>query len=524
MLAYREPVNFDPWEGTAADYELCFVYEKLMTGDLTKGPGGTKIWNFTESSYLIPELIKPWLAESFERPDPLTLIFHIRKGIKWQNKPPVNGREFTADDVAYSYKRLRDSPKASKMFLKYVDSITATDKYTVVFKLNRPHVGIAEGLTTETSTGWMHNREAVETFGDLKNWRNAVGTGPFLLVDYVSGSSVTYVRNPDYWAKDQLHPENQIPYVDKVVRLIVPDVSTQISALRTGKIDILSDVSWQNGVSLDKENPELKKVKYLRGNPILGITWRTDKAPFSDLRVRRALNMAIDRQSLVKQYLNGQGELLNWQVQIRQTETYYTPIDKLPASAKELFEYSPDKAKKLLAEAGYPKGFSTELVLEQMDVDVASAVKAWWANIGVNLELKVVDAATLGAMAYGKTYTGMARVSMGSGVPYIGGTSWFESTELWNQSVIKDPVLDDMIYTALYKTSDPVERDKLCKAINVYEIDNCFYMQLPFPYLYNYWQPWLPDYHGEYWIFRCAQGLVMAHIWIDQDMKKAKVH
>jgi peptide/nickel transport system substrate-binding protein len=100
--------------------------------------------------------------------------------------------------------------------------------------------------------------ETVAKYGDMKDWQNAVGTGPFMLTDYVSGSSITFARNPDYWMKDPLHPQNQLPYVDGVKLLIIPDTSTALSALRTGKLDVMEAVVWDDTVSLKKTSPDLQ--------------------------------------------------------------------------------------------------------------------------------------------------------------------------------------------------------------------------------------------------------------------------
>ena len=109
--------------------------------------------------------------------------------------------------------------------------------------------------------------EVVDEYGNLRDWRNSCGTGPFMLVDYIKGSSWTVERNPNYWGNDPIHPENKLPYLDSVKCLIIPDTSTMMAALRTAKIDQL-EVGWEEAGSLMKSNPELQRVKQLRGSSI----------------------------------------------------------------------------------------------------------------------------------------------------------------------------------------------------------------------------------------------------------------
>ena len=146
----------------------------------------------------------------------------------------------------------------------------------------------------------------------MKDWRNSVGTGPFILTDYVSGSAITFIRNPHYFGKDPLHSQNQLPYLDGVKMLIIPDISTYLAALRTGKLDMLPAVSWEDAASLIKTNPDLKyNTRYQTPTFPVG---RVDKQdlPFKDIKVRQALNMAIDKQAILKAYFGGHAALLGY--------------------------------------------------------------------------------------------------------------------------------------------------------------------------------------------------------------------
>ena len=191
---------------------------------------------------------------------------------------------------------------------------------------------------------------------DARDWRNMVGTGPFLLTRFVEGSSSTYERNPNYWDHDLIGGRPYaIPYVDRVIYRTIKDAATQQTALRTAKIDILEVVPWLAVDYLKETTPELQWTRYL-GSVGEFIALRVDRKPFDDVRVRRALNMAIDKREIVEHYYGGNAELFGYPMH-PDFKGYYQPLQAMPPSVKELFTYDPVKAKRLLAEAGYPNGF-----------------------------------------------------------------------------------------------------------------------------------------------------------------------
>jgi len=108
--------------------------------------------------------------------------------------------------------------------------------------------------------GWysaMTPREVVEMYGDMNSWENVVGTGGFMLTDYVTSSSLTYEKNPDYWSNDPVHPENPIPYLDSLKLLIISDLSSQQAAFRTGKMDMMANVSVEDWELFLNQSPEM---------------------------------------------------------------------------------------------------------------------------------------------------------------------------------------------------------------------------------------------------------------------------
>src|SRR5215475_3887338 len=175
-------------------------------------------------------LVEPDLAERWEELDDTTYVFHLRQGVKWQNKPPVNGRELVAQDVKFTFDRfLTEKGNADRYILESVDRVEVVDRYTVKFLLKEPFVWLVNVLANPTGT-WIIAREVAEKYGDLKQAESAIGTGPFLLERYEPNVKTVFKRNPDYFRT----PE---PYVDGVEWLVLEDESTGLVMYSTGQID-----------------------------------------------------------------------------------------------------------------------------------------------------------------------------------------------------------------------------------------------------------------------------------------------
>ena len=261
-----EPPHTDPHFTHGAAWVVGATVERLGIMDWAIDRDVSSL----RSTYLPSALFRPHLAESWDTPDPLTIIFNIRKGVNWQDKAPMNGREFTADDVVFNFHRLLglgDFAEAGPSPFTYQrppgESVTATDRYTVVIKLPEPS-SAALGQYLGMGLTYMNAPEVIQEHGDVKDWRNLVGTGPYFLTDWTDGSSFTFQKNPDYWKDDEKYPGNRLPYIDEIQGLIIAEEETRLAGLRSGKIDILgypaggSDIKSVEVVeSLRKSNPEI---------------------------------------------------------------------------------------------------------------------------------------------------------------------------------------------------------------------------------------------------------------------------
>jgi peptide/nickel transport system substrate-binding protein len=518
--------TFDELYGTgiqSRNHTTRFTHEELLTGDWAKGPAGTGEVTWDIEGYFVKDASVGLLAESWEVPDPETLIFHLRQGIHWQDKPPANGREFVANDVVQQLKLLFATP-GRWIADNYPpgegpSSITATDKYTVVFTCPPETLGYLIAIIGEYAK-IVPAEAAPGSEYDQRFWENAVGTGPFLLTDRVASSSLTLERNPNYWRKHPLYPEDTMPYLDGIKFLIIPDYSTRLSAMRTGKIDYLP-VGWEDAEALLSTSPELEHYRYLLTYS-LNIFMHVDQPdiPQYDLRVRRALNMAVNNQEIVDEYYGGNAVVSTFPTMpTKELMGMYTPLEEQAEWVQEMYEYHPDKARALLAEAGYPDGFKTEVLLTAASADYLSLYVSYFADIGVDMTLTTKDIGAYYNLSFGKTYKDMVYAGATTSTPY--SFNYFKKGALVNYSGVDDPLIETAYIESNRNAviNDP-KAIAVLKDIFVYVTEQVISIELPTPYSYRFWQPWVKDYHGENSVGFFNYYNFPNYVWMDQDMKE----
>ena len=496
------------------------VYEQLFAADLTKATRNGGKYRFYGDSWFPPDAIRGELAESWEWKDnPLRIEIKLRKGIMFPEKPGVMGaRELTADDVVFSYQRINASPKAQKGYFDYVDKVEAADKHTVVFFCNKYN---AE-WDYRFGYGYMSAiiPKEVADAGATK-WQNMNGTGPFSLSEFVQGNSNTYSRNPNYWDKDTIAGQaHQLPFVDKVVYRTIKDEATQHAALRTAKLDILEAIRWSAVDELKKNAPQLQWSRWLAMSGQF-LVMRTDQKPFDDIRVRRALNMAVNKAEIIKDYYGGNAEMFSYP-QHPDFEGYHEPLSAMPDSVKELFNYDPAKAKKLLAEAGYPNGFTFKVQVTTASPDhmeLLPLVAAYLEQVGVKIEIQPMDYPAFLSTMMTKTHAAGYFQSQGHTTPTGAIRKTFVTKENWNPSMWSDPAFDAKM-AETYATRDEEKRKALVRELTREIVDKAPHIWLPSPYVYTAWWPWVKNYGGELRAGAVRPGPIYARIWLDQEMKK----
>lgn len=296
--------------------------------------------------------LDPEIAESWEYVEPTILEFKLREGIQWHDKAPLNGRELTADDVVYTYNERFAKGLAGQAYVGQVffDRAEAVDDHTVRIHLKQPF-DFVRGVTSGNRQGWIVAEEASgeEALADPNlSW---VGTGPFMFSEHETGTKVVFERNPNYFKEG-------LPYADTVEAHIIPDAATRLASLRSGLINVFPAAGPRVQEEIQRTNPDFF-VKSCPSLFHLGIRMRLDKAPWNDVRVRRAVSMALDREAIIATALRGNGEVVlqGWPLD---PETLQ--LGDYPEEIAQYMQYNPDKAKELLAEAGFPDGFSTTVV------------------------------------------------------------------------------------------------------------------------------------------------------------------
>jgi peptide/nickel transport system substrate-binding protein len=494
-----DPVHFDPQltRNFKTNTTLSFVYSKLLRHKVGADvPPGTFV-------------VEPDLAERWESPDDTSYVFHLRKGVRWHNQPPVNGRELVAADVKFTFDRfLTEKGNPERQLLEPVERVEVVDRYTVKFLLNEPYVWLLDILANAMCM-WIIAPEVVEKYGDLKKVKTAIGTGPFLLEDYEPNVKTVFKRNPEYF-------RSGLPYVDGVEWLVLDDESTALAMYRTGQIDAGPSAWW--GVrqadldSLRQSQPHLRYQDILV-NAIQTIAMRTDTPPFNDVRVRRAISQAIDRQAIIDGvYLRGEPSpavprgLAEWSL----------PIEQLGEGAK-YYRYDPREARRLLAEAGYPKGFITQLSATggygHDLLDAVQLVLRDLKEVGIEAELKLQEyGAYMATTGQGK-FEGMM---MG---PYAIG--WEPDSALYgpyvpdqprNRSHVNDPKLTAMAQEQR-RVKDLEARKQLIFDMQRYAAEQQYYVYLFSPMVTGSWQPYVKNYAPN---LTFDYGSRIAALWLDR--------
>lgn len=501
------------------NYDTGQVYEQLFVADLSKSKRNGGKYAFQADAWLPEDAIRGELAESWKWTDPLTLEVKLRKGVKFPAKPGVmEERELVAEDVVFSYGRQEASAKKIPTYFDHLSKVEARDKHTVLFRFKEFNA------EWDYRFGWGYYSgimpKEVATAG-AANWKNVNGTGPFTLTQFVQGNASTYTKNPQYWDSERIgNKDYKLPFVDKVVLRTIKDEATRNTMLRTGKIDVMEGLRWTAVDELKRSAPQLQWSRWLSYTGQY-LALRVDTKPFNDIRVRRALNMAVNKQEIVKQYYGGNAELFAYP-QHPDYGGYYEPLSAMPDNVKELFTYNPDKARKLLAEAGYPKGFTFKVQVCACSPDhmeLLPLIAAYLEQVGVRIQIQPMEyGAFLSAMTT-KTNAPGYMMNNGHTNPTTTIRKSFVSGQVWNASQWNDPKFDKKVEEA-FELRDVGKRQEALRALTREIVAQAPYIWLPTQYVYTAWWPWVKNYGGELRAGAVRPGPIYARVWIDQEMKK----
>ena len=267
-------------------------FAALTSNRLVRYPFSDEAANTTDLT------LKGDLAESWQgSPDFRVWTFKLRKGVKWHNVAPLNGRELVAADIKYCYEQYAKEGVQSFTFQE-IEGIETPDKYTVRIHLKTPNTMFPQNLAEPVSI--IFAREVLEEDGDLK--KRLIGTGPYMIKENTRKVRLVLTRNPDYFDQGR-------PYIDEYQILSTPDASTRLAAFRSGQSDIHFVASLSDAANLKKTTPAAVIQEYKTVQTVFRLALAQDKPPFNDVRVRRAISMAIDRPRQVDTIYGGHGIL-----------------------------------------------------------------------------------------------------------------------------------------------------------------------------------------------------------------------
>lgn len=353
-----EPPGLDPTTNTAAVIDRV-VYNNVYEGLVKMSRTGEIVPGVAES---LPEISE----------DGLVWTFYLRRGVKFHD-----GHELTAADVVYTFQRDMD-PETGVPHPEYyepIENIEALDDYTVEITLKEPNsmflFNLARGDSVIVPNG---------AGDELKSQPN--GTGPFKFVEWVRGDHVTLEAFDDYYGTGA--EGSKLPYLDKVIIKFIPDPSAQIAALKAGDIDVIAYILSPESAVEIAGDPRFKVLEGVStGDVILAIN--NSREPFNDVRVRQAISYAIDRQEVIEGAMFGYGTPIG---------SHMSPINPNYIDLTWVYPYDPEKAEELLAEAGYPDGFSAVLKLPipyKYSVRSGEIIADRLKEVGIDLEIKLIE-------------------------------------------------------------------------------------------------------------------------------------
>ncbi|MFZ2037515.1 MAG: ABC transporter substrate-binding protein [Dehalococcoidales bacterium] len=503
-------VNFDPYEPGNLNGIYSAWLEPLNTDDWTVSPS---VFSFN-IGYHPAQFQVGDLASSWEFTDTNTFVVHLRQGIYWQNLPPANGREFIASDVVDHYQRLGGygtftaDPLSDTTQNVDLVSVTATDNFTVVFKTKTPNPeATMENLLRMTCTQSIENPDAVAAYTNASNpaiinWHNCIGTGPFILTDFVDNTAATLTKNPNYWGYDERYPQNQLPYVNSVIYLIIPNQNTALAALRTGKIDCVQSLSMTAAQGIIQTNPELVEFSTILG-ACETLEPRNDLAPYNDIRVREALQMALNLPEIANSFYQGTAQPYPQSLASSYMVGWSWPYQQWPAALQAQYAYNPTAAKQLLAQAGFPNGFNTDVVADDSgNMDLLQIIQSEFAAIGVNMTIQPMDPASWTSyVVVGKKQDALAYRSGAGTLGNINTPIKMLQRDMngfaGNFSHVNDPVFN-AFYPAAMASNTIDQVNQIVMQANQYVAEQHFAISIVQPNTFGFTQPWFKGYTGQF--------------------------
>jgi peptide/nickel transport system substrate-binding protein len=381
--------------------------------------------------------------------DDTTWEFKLRKGVKFHT-----GDEFTADDVKYTFDDYLQEGKARSGLRDQIQQVEVVDPSTVRFRTKGPQAGLLDRAGSIP----IMPKKAREAVGAEAFNQKPVGSGPYKVVEWARGQRVVFEANPDYWA-GKVFPE-------KIVLRPIPDPTTRMAELKVGNVQIVQapPVAALKEIQSDA-NLELKTLPAGR---TMQYKFNVTQKPLDDVRVRQAMNYAIDRDSIIKNVLEGQGELM-----VGTFSKGWMGFDpNLPP-----YPYDVAKAKELLAAAGLAGGFETSIHttggIYLKDREIAEALAGQLEQVGIKLRIVVAEPTKLLSDWVAASYDGLLLSPWGTAADPDGMLGY----QYYKRKAYQDPQLDQ----AVEKTRaalDPAQREKALQDLSRYVHDQALNLEV----------------------------------------------
>jgi len=422
------------------------MFEPLVDEDLTKPSAETAV-----------PALRPGLATSWElSPDGTVYTFHIRPNVKFHDGSPLD-----AAAVEFNIRRMWDKSfqyydaKAAGLtnfVWQPLKSIATPDPMTLQLTMKQPFEPFLRLLAQggNGSTGIM-SPASIKQYGNDNVGEHPVGTGPFKFVDRVRGQRITLARNDDYWGMK--------PYLDKVVFRPLPDPSSRVASLRANEVDMIAVPPPDSVASLEQSGFQLSE-----GAPphVWYLSFNFSDPIMKNKLVRQAINLAIDRQGMATNLLKDT---------VKPAYDVQAPANAAYVANTEAYGYKPDKAKQLLAQAGYPNGFSTTMMTsvdgsgQIIPVPMAEYIQQNLAKVGIQIQLQTTEwISYLTKWAQGTpSGVGWAQQSWGMTTPYwlyIVTSSTLKAPNGPNVGGYSNPQLDQVMQQAITATTEAAAVEK----------------------------------------------------------------
>ena len=530
----------------AAFYDLAWVVDYL------KGPRGTGEESYPNHWFIDIRKQTSQLIESWEFPDIESAVFRVRKGVRFWRAEDVArpnpaladyyGTELTAQTMVDRWNVDAAVEGAAAADRDWQWSVRADDPWVIDVKFPAPDA-TNWFVVTVSRISWSHPAMHTAEGVNPNDWQDALGTGPWIPTDHVPGVTTKLKKNPNYWDVDPFIPENAVPYLDtKVMTPTADDPAITIAALRSGQLDVFGfhGLQPEDVAALERTNPELGHVpqgSLLRG---YNVNLNIPGSPWADRRVRYAAMLAVNQQEMVDSFYYGLAYPGGYPAQSLHGDNFIGH-EKLKAMGRgdlaELYEYHPDKARALLAEAGYPDGFDTTILAMHSVAEDVELFAGYLREVGINAELDLMESAAYYSASLGPNpdprFTGLTFID--AGAPQIGlmGTMNFHhdprASLVWYGNPLGEHVTPENraaaerqmeLIDAAKTARDPETYRRRWTELYLHTLEEAWHISGVTVENHVYWQPWVKGFGGAVGDLS-SQANISKWWWVDCNAKRS---